>query len=100
MKTWIRLMVPTMLFASLAAQAQSEFAERISLTGKVWGYLKYHHTGVCAADWDQVLLDSLAAQSEADTDGEFNARIAALIDAAGTNDPICAISTINATCRR
>jgi len=87
MKKWIALLVPLALFVSLSARAQSDFADRISLTGKVWGYLKYHHTGVCDTDWDRVLLDSLGVQSESDTDAEFNEHIAALIGAAGTNDP-------------
>jgi C-terminal processing protease CtpA/Prc len=75
------------LLLSGPAQAQSAFADRISLTGKVWGYLKYHHTGACDTDWDQVLLDSLDGQSEADTDAEFNDQIAQMIASAGVNDP-------------
>lgn len=87
MKSWSWLAVPLAFAVSLAVQAQPDFAERISLTGKVWGYLKYHHTGACDTDWDRVLLDSLSSQSESDTDDEFNIHIAALIAAAGTNDP-------------
>ena len=87
MKTRNWLAAPLVLAVSLAAQAQSDFAERISLTGKVWGYLKYHHTGVCYTDWDRVLLDSLHDQSQSDTDDEFNGHVAALINAAGTTEP-------------
>jgi hypothetical protein len=87
MKTWIWLAVPLAFSVSLGTQAQSDYAERISLTGKIWGYLKYHHTGACNTDWDQALLDSLSSQSESDTSDDFNLHIAALIEAAGTNDP-------------
>ena len=87
MRTWIGFAFCLAVCLAVSARAQSDFAERISLTGKVWGYLKYHHTGACDADWDQVLLDTLASQSETDSDGKFNVHIAALIEAAGANVP-------------
>ena len=69
------------------ARAQSSYAERIALTGKVWGFIKYHHTGTCDVDWDQVLITALDTQSESDDEQTFNAIISDLIVAAGENHP-------------
>jgi hypothetical protein len=87
MRTWSGFAFCLAVSFAVSAQAQSDFAARISLTGKVWGYLKYHHTGACDNDWDQALLDTLESQSEADSAAEFNQLVAELIESAGINSP-------------
>jgi carboxyl-terminal processing protease len=89
MKLKILLLAAAILFSGTvtAVQAQSSHAERLALTGKVWGYLKYHHTGTCSTDWDLALITNLDAQSESDTDQAFNSLLSDLIAAAGINQP-------------
>ncbi len=81
----------TLLLASLTLtgtiQAATVYTERLALTGQVWGYLKYHHSGTCQVDWDQALLDAVAAQSGDDSEQGFNGVIRRLITAAGQNQP-------------
>jgi len=77
-------------FGAVTAEAQSrEQIDRLTALGQVWGFLKYYHPGVAAGsiDWDSALVATVPKVRAAGTAGEFNAAIAALLDAAGTVRP-------------
>jgi carboxyl-terminal processing protease len=76
-----------LLLIGIVAHAQAALspAERLSLSARVWGLLKYHSPVVaaCQRNWDQVLLDALPGIEAASVDVDFNARMTELIAKAG-----------------
>jgi hypothetical protein len=76
-----------LLCMALVAPAIAEIgpAQRLTLSARVWGLLKYHSPAVssCQRNWDQTLLDALPGLEAAASDLDFNARIAELIAKAG-----------------
>src|SRR5688500_16880647 len=63
----------------------------LTFAARVWGLAKYHHPGVTACttlDWDQFLLDRVAALEAAPDANARNAILVAMLDAAGTTGRI------------
>ena len=58
---------------------------KLAVTCRVWGLLKYFHPNVTAGklDWDQVLIDRLAKIDEAETSEQVNAELMQMIQIAG-----------------
>ena len=64
-------------FLSLTLHAQKELTqlEKLKITAKVWGFLKYYHPNVANGtyDWDQQLFDILPKIDSAKTNTELSA---------------------------
>lgn len=81
-----KLLVVTFLLSVPHAEAQSPAqVERLAALGKVWGFVKYYHSGVTAGrvHWDSVLLAAVPLAKSAGTSTEYRAVIQSLLDAAG-----------------
>jgi C-terminal processing protease CtpA/Prc len=68
------------------AGAQSrEQVDRLAGLGKVWGFLKYYHSGVAGgrANWDSVLVAAVPRVKSASTPAEYRAVIQSLLDVGG-----------------
>lgn len=79
------------MLVSLPANSQFTFTPegRLALTGKIWGFIKLHHTEVKAkrVNWDSVLLANINQLEFAATLEQFNDGIASIISAAGIMRP-------------
>ena len=76
----IMLLLPVILKAQTPTLSQ-----KLYLTGKVWGFVKYNHSNVstCNVNWDSVLISVLPAIRYAATDSEFNDALDTMLAAAG-----------------
>ncbi|MGL4821184.1 MAG: S41 family peptidase [Bacilli bacterium] len=59
--------------------------QTLEKTGKVWGYLKYHHPAITSGkvDWDAALIRELPALLKAKNQNEVNARLTTWFDTLG-----------------
>ena len=91
MRLRIRILaLMSLSFVALRAEAQSrEQVGRLAALGKVWGFLKYHHSGVEAGlvDWDSALVAAVPQVKNARTSAEFRSVIQSLLNAAGSIPP-------------
>lgn len=66
-------------------QQDSEYIRRLEYVCKVWGYLKYFHTGINAEkSWDDTLVQTISLVKAARSQSEYRAAMDRLILAAGT----------------
>ena len=82
-----KLLFLTFLFLGvIRAEAQSRVQiERLATLGKIWGFLKYYHSGVATGPvrWDSVLLVAVPRARDARTSAEYRAVVQSLLDVAG-----------------
>lgn len=72
--------------AAFSQQFSQQTIDRLAMTAKVWGYLKYFHPEVdgCTKSMDTVLLGILPQIKASTTDNEFNAALRKLFAFAGS----------------
>jgi hypothetical protein len=75
--------------AHAAAPLTSVQLQTLVVTGKVWGFLKYHHPAVTAGgrNWDQELLDHLPALLAARSSSAMQRQLAEWVDSLGPVAP-------------
>ena len=61
------------------------YQQRLFYTCKVWGFVKYYHSGVsnCQVNWDSVLTATLPVIKNASSGDELNTALASMLAAAG-----------------
>src|SRR5246127_1854738 len=72
--------------ASIHIKAQTPtMQQKLYYTCKVWGFVKYFHSGVstCQVNWDSVLIARLPSIKNALTNTDFNNALDTLLNAAG-----------------
>jgi len=87
MKSSVRLFV-ALFFIAFQSQAQvpdSVYYQRLYITCKVWGHVKYYHSNVAngAIQWDDILLNSINDIKTAPNNAAFNNSLLAMINSAG-----------------
>jgi carboxyl-terminal processing protease len=81
-----KLLLLLLLFSIQYVQAQNpSYQQKIFYTCKVWGFVKYYHSGVstCAVNWDSILVSRLPFIKNAVTNSDFNNELGILLNAAG-----------------
>jgi carboxyl-terminal processing protease len=64
--------------------SDSTYFRRLEVVCKVWGYVKYFHTGMVRSNsWDDVLIRTLQSVKSARSTSEYNAAIEQMISSAG-----------------
>lgn len=83
----VSILFISLIIPGLQAQDSTIFNQttRLAALAKVWGFLKYYHSGVAegTVDWDKVLVDSIEPAKAADTRETFNDVIGEMIRQAG-----------------
>ena len=84
MKKHVVVLVVVLAFLTGAAQNPT-YQQKLYYTCKVWGFVKYFHSGVstCQVNWDSVLIARLPSIKNAVTNNEFNNALDTLLSAAG-----------------
>ena len=74
------------ILLNISAFGQSlSYQQKLYYTGKVWGFVKYFHSGVstCSVNWDSVLIVTLPKVKAAATNAAFNDALDSMVAAAG-----------------
>ncbi|MDQ6531000.1 S41 family peptidase [Flavobacterium sp. LHD-85] len=92
MKKYILIFL-LLVIQTVLGQSKPTEIQKLAITCKIWGYLKYYHPEVASGktDWDKQLFNVLPKLEEAQTKEEFSSILENWIDALGTikqNDPV------------
>jgi C-terminal processing protease CtpA/Prc len=81
-----KLLLLFLLFCMVHANGQNPtYQQKLFYTCKIWGFVKYFHSGVstCSVDWDGILVSRLPYIKAALTNEDFNNELVTLLNAAG-----------------
>lgn len=85
MKYFLTILLFVSQYNSYSQVTREEVVNRLYYTCKIWGYIKYHHTGVNAyeKDWDSILISHLDKIKSAPNQSAFQDSLHLLIQSAG-----------------
>src|SRR4051812_28356500 len=81
-----KILTLLLLVWTIQANAQNPtYQQKLFYTCKVWGFVKYFHSGVstCTVNWDSILVSRLPKIKSAVTNSDFNNELDTLLLAAG-----------------
>ncbi len=85
MKRYLRVLVLLVSLNTIIQAQNPTYQQKLYYTCKVWGFVKYFHSGVstCQVNWDSVLIARLPSIQNAVTNSDFNNALDTLLIAAG-----------------
>ncbi|MFN0203723.1 MAG: S41 family peptidase [Bacteroidia bacterium] len=84
-RSFLFLISLLLFLQNVQAQNAKLANERLTLLGKIWGFVKYYHPTLSQEnkDWDSVLLHTIPLVKASQSDAEFNTAIQGMLSAAG-----------------
>ncbi len=79
------LLIATIFYNSASALNEAQIT-RLSLLAKTWSAAKNFHTGTCAINWDQILINTIADVVDIEDTLTFNLFINDMLNTLGEND--------------